>query len=221
MTTLDISRHQDLFNPFNFTKQVHVIGVGATGSWIALQLAKLGLTNVNIWDFDRVEAHNIPNQAFGLQHVGQYKVDAMQSSIKYQTDAEFKTNNKALTDEKLSGYVFLLVDSMKERKKLFENCLKLNPNVELVIEPRLGMNMCRVYNVNPIDMNQIKRYEDTYYSDDEAETSACGASLSVITSALITSGWCVRQLINHHNGEEMDNEILIDYKYNNIITNTW
>ena len=54
MTNLDIRRHMELFNPEKFTLPVHIIGAGATGSWLALSLAKLGITNITVWDFDVV-----------------------------------------------------------------------------------------------------------------------------------------------------------------------
>ena len=78
-----------------------------------------------------------------------------------------------------------------------------------------------MYNVIPTDLTHIKEYEDTFYSDDDAEVSACGASMTVISTALGIASWCVRQLINWHNEEELDNEILIDFKYNNIFTKQW
>jgi len=97
----------------------------------------------------------------------------------------------------------------------------MKPSVKHLVEPRMGMDVGRVYNVNPTDLSHIKRYEESYYSDDAAEVSACGASMSVISSSLGVTSWCVRQLINWHNGVELDNEILIDFLYNNIVTERW
>ena len=70
---IDVSRHRELFNPENFNTPIHIIGVGATGSWLALGLAKLGLSNITVWDFDSIEEHNIANQAYNVGSVGQKK----------------------------------------------------------------------------------------------------------------------------------------------------
>lgn len=218
---LDISRHQELFEPYNFNTPVTIIGAGATGSWIALSLAKLGIEDIAVWDFDKVEAHNIPNQSYGLPNVGFPKVTALQGDIERDTGTVIKAINRKFTNQRLSGIVIMQVDSMSERKRIWEGSIKMKPSVKLLIETRLGMDCGRVYNVEPTNLEHIKKYEQTFYSDEGSEVSACGHSLSVISSALGISAWCVRQLINFHNNVELDNEILIDFKYNNIIKWRW
>lgn len=221
MPDMDFSRHMELFDPYSFNTPVHIIGVGATGSWLALFLAKLGIQDVTVWDYDIVEEHNIPNQAFGLRDVGLTKVDALTAIIAEDTACQIKANLAKFTNQRLAGYVFLMVDSMEQRKLIWENAIRYKPQITHLVEPRMGLDIGRIYNINPTDAKQIKEYENTYYSDDTAEVSACGTSLTVITSAVSTASWCARQLINHVNGEELDNEILIDYKYNNIVATRW
>ena len=97
----------------------------------------------------------------------------------------------------------------------------MKTTIPLLIEPRMGLDGGRIYNVEPVNLNHIKEYENTYYSDDEAEVSACGNSMTVITSAMGIASWCTRQLINFTNEIELDNEILLDFKYNNIIGSRW
>ena len=41
---------------------VTVIGAGATGSFITLALAKMGVRHITVYDDDTVEEHNLPNQ---------------------------------------------------------------------------------------------------------------------------------------------------------------
>ena len=76
MNSIDTRRHIDVFSPDLFGKRrIDVIGAGATGSRVVLALAKLGLDNIHVWDFDHVEAHNIANQVFGLADIGKLKID--------------------------------------------------------------------------------------------------------------------------------------------------
>lgn len=211
-----------LFNPFEFgDKPVHVIGAGATGSWLVLQLAKLGISNITVWDFDVVEEHNVPNQLFGLQHVGMPKVEALAEIIRDCTKTEIKIKNERFVAQRLSGYVFLMVDTMTARKQIWETAIKFKSAVEFFLEPRMGLNELRVYNVEPMNLTHHERYEACWYPDDEAEVSACGASMSVITTALHTASICVRQLINHHNKVELDNEILVDVMCNQTFAYRW
>lgn len=225
---LDLTRHLELIDPHYFNEKITIIGAGATGSWLALALAKLGLTDITVYDFDVVESHNIPNQAYrmnynegALMDIGRPKVEALFDVVYDMAETEITIKNEKYTNQRLTGIVFLMVDSMSERKRIWEESIKMKTQVKLLIEPRMGLDVGRVYNINPLDLNEIKRYEETYYGDDVAEVSACGASMTVITSALSIASWCARSLINWHNDVELDNEILIDFKYNNIITTKW
>ena len=150
------------------------------------------------------------------------KVEAVQQIIREYTGTEIKIKKEKVDRQRVSGVVFLMVDSMEARKTIWENCIKLKAHVKLLVEPRMGLDMIRLHNVNPIETTHIKQYEDTYYTDEEAEVSACGTSLTVITTALATASYCARQLINFHGGEvQLDNEVLLDLKYNNLLTNQW
>ena len=221
-TQLDISRHMTLFDAYQFgDKPVAVIGAGATGSWLVLQLAKLGISNITVWDFDIVEEHNIPNQLFGIQHIGMPKVEALKQIILEQTGLEIKVKNEKFESGRLTGYVFLMVDSMRARKDIWDRSIKGKSAVDLLVEPRMGLNEARVYAVNPVDYKEQKAYEACWYPDDEAEVSACGTSQSVITTALLTASFAARQLINHYSGTELSNEILIDPMFNGIYETRW
>lgn len=218
---IDISRHKELFNTEEFNTPITIIGAGATGSWVALALAKLGIENITVYDFDVVEEHNIANQSYALYDVGDTKVKALYHQIKNITDTQIKIKEEKFTNQRLSGIVLLMVDSMEQRKLIWEASIKMKTAVQLLIEPRMGLDVGYVYNVEPTNLSHIRAYEETYYSDEEAEVSACGHSVSVISSALGIASWCVRQIINFHNRVDLDNEILIDFKHNNIITNQW
>lgn len=218
---LDLSRQSELFDAHKFTEKVTVIGAGATASWLVTALARLGITDITVWDFDVIEEHNVPNQAFGIHQVGMLKVDALKENVLRETGLEISTVAEPYVDQKLFGYVFCMVDSMDTRQAIWKNAVRLKPQVKLFVEPRMGLEVGRVYNVEPMKMAQIKGYEDTFYSDAEAEVSACGTSMTVVTTAMNIASACARQLISHHVDGVFDNEILYDFKYNNIITNQW
>ena len=220
-TTLDVRRHMELFDPYSLDKKVTVIGAGATGSWLVLMLAKLGIQDITVYDFDKVEEHNIPNQLYGIQNVGEYKVMALREIIKEQTGTEINVFTDRFEHQRLSGYVYCMVDTMAGRDKIWKYSAKLKSAISLYTEPRMGLDTARVYNVEPMNLTHHKRYEACFYTDDEAEVSACGTSMSVITTALTTASWCARQLIEHHAGRELSNEILIDVMYNNIVETRW
>lgn len=62
-------------------RSVCVIGLGGTGSWVALQLALLGATELTLIDDDRVEIHNLNRLPLPPETVGQPKVMAVAAEI--------------------------------------------------------------------------------------------------------------------------------------------
>ncbi len=197
---LDTIRHLEVFSPTEFGDQrIDIIGVGATGSRIAIGLAKLGIPQIHIWDFDKVEAHNVPNQAFGLNHIGQLKVEALQAIIKDQTGTEVTIHNERVDGtQRLGVVVFLLTDTMASRQEIWKAGIRYKPSTAFMIETRMGSNSGRIYSVNPSDPAHVKGWEATLYSDNVAEVSACGTSITVGSTAEVVSGLAVWQLIRWH-----------------------
>lgn len=236
---MEYSRQMDIFNPETFKTPVHIIGVGATGSWLALALAKLGITDITIWDFDTIEEHNLPNQAYRTTYtevnmmgegyndkatdIGRLKVDALEDVVYDMSGTWVKPKAQRVTGtEKLTGIVFVMTDTMKSRKDIWGRALKYKMNVDLVIEPRMGLDVGRIYCVNPMDVLHVKNYEATLYTDEEAEVSACGTSQSVVATAMAMAGMCVWKLINWHNEEEIPNQTIVDFRYNSgILATVW
>ncbi len=70
-------RQQDLVPQDRLaTLTATVIGVGAIGRQVALQLAAIGIRRLQLVDFDRVELTNVTSQGYWQADVGQFKVDA-------------------------------------------------------------------------------------------------------------------------------------------------
>jgi predicted ThiF/HesA family dinucleotide-utilizing enzyme len=195
---IDITRHVDVFSRNEFsTKRFDVIGAGATGSRIAISLAKLGLENIHVWDFDKVEAHNIANQAFGQSDLGKLKVDAVADQIREATGLEITTHNERVNgSQPLGDVVFLLTDTMASRKEIWEKAIRFKVRTKLMIETRMGVDQGRVYAINPINRAQVLGWQETLCADEEAIESVCGAKISVGPTADLVSGLAIWQLIN-------------------------
>lgn len=197
---IDTIRHFDVFRPTDFLDQrIDIIGAGATGSRIALSLAKLGITNIHIWDFDNVEAHNIANQAYGNADIGKPKVEALKELIFTQTGIEVTTHNERVDgSQRLGDVVFILTDTMSSRKEIWEKALRYKPYVKFVVETRMGKNAGRIYAVNPSAPTEVEGWEASLYEDGVAEVSACGATISIGPTAEIVSGFAVWQFLRWH-----------------------
>lgn len=213
--SVDPLRHLSVFSPDAFgDKRVDVIGCGATGSRIVLSLAKLGVENIHVWDFDRVEEHNLANQVFGIEDLGANKAEALSKIVLRDAGVKITAHDERVDgSQELGAIVFLLTDTMASRREIWEQGIRYKLACSLLIETRMGADNGRVYSVNPNRLAQVREWEKTLYSDEEAEVSACGTSITVGPTAEIISGLAVWQMIRwfsvERGGEDsLDNEIL-------------
>lgn len=196
---IDVSRHEDVFNPTKWgEKRVDVIGVGATGSKVALSLAKLGVRNLHIWDDDVVEEHNLANQAYNLAALDLPKTLALSDIIQQATNTRPSRHGRWSNQRNLGEVVFMMADSMAARKGLFE-AIKMNPNVRLVVDSRMGSDQAYLFSYQPGIQETLKSYEGTLFDDDDAhvEVSACGTTISVGPTSDIISGMATWAFIRH------------------------
>ncbi len=192
------TRHLSVFSPHAFgNRRVDIIGVGATGSHILVELAKLGITNLHVWDPDVVAEENISNQMYGPQHIGQLKVEAARTIVHTLTGTTITTHPEAVDGSQVLGdVVFVLTDGMTSRKQIWERALRYQMRTSLVIETRMGAEEGRVYAVDPSNPTHVDAYEATLYDDAKVtEASACGTSISVGPTAAILAGFAVWQLL--------------------------
>lgn len=210
---MDYSRQFTLLNPKDIgNKTIAVVGAGATGSYVALMLAQMGWGDksenkgkIKVFDGDIVKEHNLANQAYDKSHVGMPKVEALKEVILKKCEIEIVTFNDMITPESASkyigdlkaNYVFLLTDTMKSRKEIYESCLQYSFNTDLIIETRMGLDKGRVYAFNPNLKSEADAWKNTLYSDEEAEVSLCGTSTSVIPTVLNLASRAVWCLLHH------------------------
>lgn len=61
---------------------VGIAGAGGLGSNIALSLARIGVGNIKIVDFDIVEPSNLNRQQYYIKDIGEYKVNALKRNLR-------------------------------------------------------------------------------------------------------------------------------------------
>ena len=196
---IDYLRQLEILNPKDFgDRKVTVVGAGATGSFVVSLLAQIGIKNISVWDFDVVEEHNLPNQIYTIKQIGQLKVEALKELIKEKSGFDIEIHNERVVDQiKNPGeYFFLLTDTMASRREIFEKCIEGRAfNTDLVIETRMDADCGRIYAFNPNSPKQVKEWKATLYTDEEATTSLCGASISIAPTVSFLASLAVWKLI--------------------------
>ena len=178
---------------------LHVIGCGALGSPVVLQLARAlpRGRRLDVWDADRVEEKNLHNQAFHAAHVGMLKVEAIAELAAMANGGQVIAHaEEVVAETTLAGVVFVLTHSMKSRMAIWQRCLRANPEVPLVVEARLGMTEYRVYAVDPSNRSQAAAYETTFYDDPPLPVGVCHAPSPIGATAIVAAGVAVSQFMN-------------------------
>jgi molybdopterin/thiamine biosynthesis adenylyltransferase len=201
----DYSKQSELIKAHEHKdKRINIIGCGATGSWLAFFLLKMGFENIHIYDFDIIEEHNIPNQLFREKDIGKPKVDAFMEIYKESFNDSIdriKIHNTKITEENavmLSGLILNAVDSMSARKFIYEKCFKYG-RADFLCESRLSIWGAYIYTLRKDE--EFKWYEDTLYADEEAEVSSCGISQTGLPAAINAASMIIMQLICYLRGE--------------------
>lgn len=119
------SRQEKLLMNDYHDKSAIVIGLGGIGSWIALDLALLGIGTLILIDPDTIESSNLNRTLYRLEDIGKKKTVAIQTLInERRSDIIIKTIEDYFAIEHLDeyevDYVFDCSDTLNCRKKISE-----------------------------------------------------------------------------------------------------
>lgn len=184
-------RHAAFFGPEDANNTpLNIVGVGATGSWVAILAAKMGWNNFVIWDQDTVESHNVPNQAYTSKHIGLLKVDALEQVLKdinpivsIKKHSCFWTPD---TEEEMHGALFIAVDSLDVRKELYAYAAE-QLDLDLIFETRIGFNMAVLNILDPIDTNAINDVISVMASDKDVQEAPCNERIITTLVTLVAA----------------------------------
>jgi len=166
-----------------------VIGVGAIGRQVALQLAAMGVTWLQLIDHDIVEEVNLAPQGYLENDLGRPKVQAT-------ADLAQNLNHRLETHEhqdrfrrgmEIGNVVFCCIDSIDTRRHIWK---AVKDQTVFFSDGRMTAEVLRVLTV--ADEAGRKHYPTTLFSEAEAYTGACTAK-STIYCANIAAGLMLSQ----------------------------
>jgi len=190
-----------------------VIGVGAIGRNVALQLASIGIPQLQIVDFDIVEETNIVTQGYLEKNLGEKKVEATGEACR-QINGELQleiadSRFKASMDR--GDIIFCCVDSMEIRELIWKAVSK---DMKFFVDSRMSAETLRVLTVDSSD--GFKHYPETLFPDAEAFRGACTAK-STIYCANIAAGFLVSSFTKWLRNIPNDPDVLVNLVSNEII----
>ncbi len=213
---MNLSKSIEFFNPTKVKERVHIIGCGASGSTVAELLARAGLEKVTLYDFDKVESHNIANQMFNDSDIGRNKAEAVKDMmLSINPDANgIEVVQEGYANQRLSGYVFLMVDNIDLRRKICEENAR-NPYIKAVFDTRLRLTDAQHFAADWSSSAMVENLINSMQFTQEealAETprSACNLELSIAPSVRMICCCAVANFMNFVNGRSIKKVVLID-----------
>ena len=151
----------------------HIVGCGAIGSSVAIQLVRLGAKSFVLYDFDKVEIPNIGVSQYNEQDVGLTKVGALKNHMKRintMIEVEMIVGKFKHYEGSKDDILVLGLDSMSARMEIVKLLAKCPYKPSFVIDGRMGAEQYQQYIYNNITVNQ---YDKNWYSDDESDPEPC------------------------------------------------
>jgi molybdopterin/thiamine biosynthesis adenylyltransferase len=136
-------------------KTVGIVGLGSGGSPIAVELAKAGIGNFVLIDFDRIELSNVARHICGLNDLGRYKTYAVRDCILLKNPyANIKTleidvnENPQECIAALADADIIICASDNDKSRFFLNDIALKNNIPAIfgraITRAIGGDVLRV-----------------------------------------------------------------------------
>ena len=161
--------------------QAMVVGVGAIGRQVALQLAAIGVPDLRLVDPDHVEVVNLACQGYLDEDLGQAKVHAtaelcrqMNPQIQVRTEvARFRSSAD------VGNCLFCCVDDIEVRQRIWQAA---QARLQFFSDGRMSAEVVRV--LSAADEASRKHYPTTLFTSAEAYQGACTAKSTIFTASI-------------------------------------
>ena len=212
-------RQLDLVPPARLA-QCHavVIGVGAVGRQVALQLAAVGVPKMTLIDHDTVAIENLAPQGFWESDLGRTKVTAVADIARKQFPAielsgvpeRFRASSVPSWRTDCETVVFCAVDAIDTRKLIWD---AVRERAGFFTDGRMNAEVIRVLASGRPATDSL--YPKTLFTAREAFTGSCTAK-STIYTANISAGLMVGQFARWLRGwpvipDQMFNLVAAEY----------
>ena len=203
-------RQRDIASPAKLAATTaFVVGVGAIGRQVAMQLAAIGVSQLVLIDPDTVGPENLAAQGFFETDLNRLKTDAVRDTclqlnraVTVQTDPQKFT--RSYFSARPQGVVFCCVDTMEARKFIWKTC---KGRCDMFVDGRMAAEVCRVLTIR--QASDAEYYESTFFSDGEAFQGTCTAK-TTLYCANVAAGLMVAQLTKMYRNIPYDRDMQLN-----------
>jgi sulfur carrier protein ThiS adenylyltransferase len=170
-----------------------VVGVGAIGRQVAIQLSAMGIPWLQIIDFDTVEISNLASQGYLQNDLSKPKVEAT-ADICHEINQGLElhsVNDRFKRSTEIGNVVFCCVDRIDTRRLVWES---LKDKARFFCDGRMSAEVVRV--LTACDFESRKHYPSTLFHAEEAFAGPCTAK-TTIYCANVAAGLMVAQFAKY------------------------
>jgi sulfur carrier protein ThiS adenylyltransferase len=182
---------------------ITVIGVGAIGRQVALQLAAIGARRLVLVDFDGVDSTNVTTQGYFASDIGRPKVLATADAVR-RLDPSVEVEpveDRFRLRQSVGEVVFCCVDSIEVRAAVWK---ALNNRARLFVDGRMLGETIRVLVAD--GALGSRHYPTTLFAASDAQPGRCTAR-STIYAANIAAGMMVHQFVRWLRRQPVDPDL--------------
>jgi sulfur carrier protein ThiS adenylyltransferase len=183
-----------------------VIGVGAIGRHVALQLAAIGIPWLQLVDHDRVEWSNVATQGYSEADVGKLKANTTLDLCRI-TNANTQIHavpERFRRSMEIGNIVFCCVDRIDVRRLIWES---VKDKLSFYVDGRMSAEVMRI--LTACDRASREHYPGTLFSPDEAFVGPCTAK-TTIYCANIAAGLMLAQFTKYLRQLPIDSDIQLN-----------
>lgn len=201
------SRQRDIVPPERIAAcKATVIGVGAIGRQVALQLTAMGIPWLQLIDFDVVETGNLASQGFLENDLAQLKVHATAKLCRQiNVDVEvLVVPERFRRSLEIGNAVFCCVDKIDVRRLIWQ---AVKDQVGFYVDGRMSAEVLRV--LTACDADSRQHYPTTLFHSEEAFVGVCTAK-TTIYCANIAAGLMIAQFTKYLRGLPVDADMQLN-----------
>lgn len=183
-----------------------IIGVGAVGRNVAIQLAAIGVPRLQLIDFDHVDLSNTTTQGYAADEIGMPKVRAVEATIRRldPSTAVEPIEDRYRSRQTVGDVVFCCVDSISARAAIWRT---VKDRCRFWCDARMLGEVIRVLTTSTPGIDDY--YPNTLFPQFEAQAGSC-TSRSTIYTACVAAGLMTHQFTRALRDVAVDRDLALN-----------